>query len=303
MNQKPFYTLSNNSAEEIYKFLRSNSFERSTIEQISVPREKFPFLSEELNKIKFLLENEAKFLILKPLENLDLNKKRIGTWIIANLMGDPLVQNEKGNRFICVYDRDRKNTMRNGARYHQTREGGTIHTDNVNIPENWEFLVLSCVNSAMTGGENILVNGILIYEELKKNFPDALKILEKPFYWECRGVADSTYQAPIITYNKKGEPLFRHLRPYMESAHQKVAVPLTEEQVYAVDTLDSLLESSRFQFRHTLKPGETLISYDSQVLHGRTCFSDFFNARTIEEVDERPLKRTMDRLWIKAEAR
>ncbi len=46
--------------------------------------------------------------------------------------------------------------------------------------------------------------------------------------------------------------------------------------------------------------GEILLTYDSQVLHGRTCFSDEMNAVTIfdwKKDHNKPLKRTMDRLW------
>jgi alpha-ketoglutarate-dependent taurine dioxygenase len=221
---------------------------------------------------------------------------------MSRVLGEALVQNEVGDKVICVYDRDRNNSMTKGARYHQTREGGSIHTDNVNVPFRWEYLFLSCISSAMSGGENILVNGLLVHKILKEKFPDVLLILEKNFIWEQRGVAEATYEAPIITYNEKGEPLFRHLRPYMESAHQKTNKALTAEQLFAIDTLDSILEHSDNQYRHTFKSGEILVTNDSQVLHGRTCFSDAFDAVTISEWKKdhkHPLKRTMDRIWIK----
>jgi alpha-ketoglutarate-dependent taurine dioxygenase len=88
----------------------------------------------------------------------------------------------------------------------------------------------------------------------------------------------------------------------MESAHKKLDMPLTDEQMYAIDTLDSVIEHSDNQYRHTFKAGEILLTYDSQVLHGRTCFSDDMDAVTIFDFKKdhnRPLKRTMDRLWAK----
>jgi alpha-ketoglutarate-dependent taurine dioxygenase len=154
----------------------------------------------------------------------------------------------------------------------------------------------------MSGGENILLNGLRVHKILKEKFPDVLAILEKNFIWEQRGVADATYEAPIIAYNSKNEPMFRHLRPYMESAHLKTNNPLTAEQLYAIDTLDSILEHSDNQYRYTFSSGEILISNDSQTLHGRTCFSDAFNAINILEWKKdhhHPLKRTFDRIWIK----
>lgn len=220
----------------------------------------------------------------------------------GKLFGNLLVQNEQGAKVITVYDRDRLGSMFSGARYHQTREGGSIHTDNVNVPELWDYLYLSCISPAFVGGENILVDGVLINSILEEKFPKAFEILKSPFIWEMRGVKDELYNAPIITYDEKGEPHFRHLRPYMESAHVKAETPITAEQLYALDVLDALLNDSNNQVRYLMQAGDILLSKDDQVLHGRTCFSDDLAAVSIEELGEnpgRPLKRTMDRLWVK----
>ncbi len=220
---------------------------------------------------------------------------------LGELFGKLLVQNEQGAKVITVYDRDRLGSMFTGSRYHQTREGGSIHTDNVNVPELWDYLYLSCISPAHVGGENILVDGILIHDLLQKNFPKAFEILKSPFIWEMRGVKDELYNAPIITYDDQGEPHFRHLRPYMESAHIKANTPLTAEQLYALDVLDALLNDSNNQVRYRMESGDILLSKDDQVLHGRTCFSDELDAISIDErasFPNKPLKRTMDRLWI-----
>ncbi|MCB9060182.1 MAG: TauD/TfdA family dioxygenase [Halobacteriovoraceae bacterium] len=220
--------------------------------------------------------------------------------LIGSYFGKLLEQNENGDQVIMVYDRDRNSSMWNGARYHQTREGGSIHTDNVNVPEKWDYLYLSCISPALVGGESILVDGIRVHNELQKNYPKALKVLENNFIWEMRGVADKLYEAPIITYDN-GIPAYRHLRPYMESAHQKANTPLTNEQSYAIDVLDAITNSSEYQAHFNLKKGDILIAKDSQVLHGRACFSDDLEAISFEDYllgKGKVLKRTMERLWI-----
>lgn len=243
---------------------------------------------------------------LAPLTNqslLDVEQIHLISPLLGKHFGELLVQNEAGDTVISVYDRDRYGSMYNGARYHQTREGGSIHTDNVNIPDRWEYLILTCLAPAQVGGENILVNALTIHHELKKEFPDVLKTLEENFTWEMRGVGQSLYEAPIVTYNENSQPAFRHLRPYMESAHAKAEKALTPKQLYALDVLDALTNSSRFQQRYRMKKGDILFTLDSQVLHGRTCFSDAFNAVAypdfIASGKQGTLKRTMERLWIK----
>jgi alpha-ketoglutarate-dependent taurine dioxygenase len=301
-----YYSFSGDSQNEIYDYIK-NLHSYTKVEDAKIlDSEDAPVFMREMEIIRNELENGKRLVIVKPF--IDLNNKytileqRTIYWLMANILGETLVQNEAGDRAILVYDRDRKNSMLNGARYHQTREGGTIHTDNVNVPFKWEYLVLACIAPAMEGGENILVNALHVHKILKQKFPDVLAILENNFLWEQRGVADATYEAPIITYNKKGEPEFRHLRPYMESAHRKLNSPLSDEQMYALDTLDAVLEHSDNQYRHTFAAGEILLTYDAQVLHGRTCFSDSFNAVVIHDWikdHNLPLKRTMDRLWAK----
>lgn len=305
LNDNFTYAFSLEAQNEIYDFIKAlHSYELIQDAKI-LENDDCPIFMKEVEVVRNELENGKRIVIVRPFIDLHnkytIQEQRTISWLLGNALGEPLVQNEANDKVICVYDRDRTNSMTNGARYHQTREGGTIHTDNVNVPFHWEYLVLTCISPAMSGGENILVNGLTIYKILKENHPDVISILEKNFMWEQRGVSDAIYEAPILTYNKKGEPMFRHLRPYMESAHKKCNRPLTDRELYAIDTLDSVIEHSDNQYRHTFKAGEILLTYDSQVLHGRTCFSDAVDAITIFDYKKehyKPLKRTMDRLWI-----
>ncbi len=223
------------------------------------------------------------------------------TEIMSGYAGDILIQNSSQDKVIEVFDRNRKFSINNGSRYHQTREGGSIHTDNVNIPYYWDYLMFSCLSSAKAGGETILVDSKEIHAELSKNFKQAKKILEKKFYWEKRGISNELYQAPILTYDKLGRPNFKYLRPYLEAAHIKAKKYLSSKQLYALDVLDALLESSKFQFRFKMQKGNILFNLDSKVLHGRASFSDSLNALPLEKIgnNENRLKRTMIRVWIK----
>ncbi len=223
------------------------------------------------------------------------------TEIASCFLGNLVSQNKHGEKNVVVYDRGRNLSIKNGARYHQTREGGSIHTDNVNVSSRWKYMILSCLAEGQVGGETILVNGNDVYNQLKKNYKEAKRILQKKFFWEKRGVSKSFYSAPILQINKKGEAEFRYLRPYLESAHIKKKKPLNSKQLYALDVLDALLESSKNQYRCHLKAGDLILALDSQVLHGRTSFSDFYHSKSVFSNNKKksPLKRTMVRTWIK----
>ena len=304
LNDNFYFNFTGDAQNEIYDYVKSLHFYNRPEEAKGLDAEDCPTFKKEMEEVRSELENGKRIVIIKPFIDLQnkytILEQRTIFWLMGNVLGENLVQNEAGEKAILVYDRDRTNSMSNGARYHQTREGGTIHTDNVNVPFKWHYLLLACLSPAMAGGENILVNALNVHKILKEKHPDVLAILENNFLWEQRGVADATYEAPIITYNQKGEAEFRYLRPYMESAHHKLECPLTDKQMYALDTLDAVLEHSDNQYRHTFSAGEILLTYDAQVLHGRTCFSDSLNAVTILDWKNdhcKPLKRTMDRLW------
>lgn len=248
------------------------------------------------------LEEGPGVLVLSAGEGFTPLERQAAIWIVANCLGEPLVQDSQGNRLIHVYDRDRTKRMTDGARYHQTREGGSLHTDNVNMPDAWEFLVFGCVEPALIGGETVLAHGELVHRLLEQVAPEALAALREPFCWEYRGIADALYEAPTITYDSQGRPNYRYLRPYLESAHRKAGRPLSERQAWALDVLDSAMEQGANQLRLTLRAGDILITHDSRVLHGRTSFADHFESTTILEVNlhpQRALRRSFERVWVK----
>lgn len=274
-----------------------------------------------LNKAKKIILNNKKFInFIKSCEKKIKNKKIKGiiisfskdnsispklmtviTETVSNILGNLLPQNKDNEELIFVYDRNRNLSMHKGSRYHQTREGGSIHTDNVNINFRWDYMILSCLSSPEIGGENIFVSGDVVYSRLKK-FKIALNTLKKKFIWEKRGVSNSFYRAPVLTFRNK-VPEFRYLRPYMISAYERKKISMTKNQLYSLDTLDAILEDSKNQVRKKMYPGDLLLVKDAQFFHGRTSFSDHINAKEIfkNKVSKKKVKfkRTMLRAWIK----
>lgn len=212
-------------------------------------------------------------------------------------MGDCLKQNSSGERSILVFDRDATRRMVDGQRYHQSHEGGSLHTDNVNIPECWEFMLLTCLQPAMIGGENILVSAVSVFEYFQKHDPDVLLTLAKDFWWEYRGFSDGFFRAPILFYNRSGEPCFRWLREYMESAHHRLAQPFTPEQQHALDSLTNITLDPHFQFHYSFRKGQILFANDLQLFHGRTAFRDAQAASSDYDFSH-PVNRLMQRNWV-----
>jgi hypothetical protein len=292
------YSLSSAAAGEAIALVRSLS--RAALGTVlDLQADQVPALRKELDSCRRQVERDQRMVLIDPVPSLDFHERRMFAWIVAALFGDPLVQNADGDRLIAVYARSGVKRVADGARYHQTREGGAAHTDNVNTPEHWEYLVFSCIRPAWLGGESIMISGFAVHQELNAR-PDALEILRQPFWWEYRGISDDVYQAPVVTYDERGEPRFRYLRRYLESAHQRAGQPLTPSQVWALDTLDAILELSHLRFRVAMHAGHILVTYDSQVLHARTSFSEPVPGAPSDvlEATGGPY-RFFDRVWVR----
>ena len=287
----------------IYNITNKNYKKYNLVETKSKILKNSKFVTFIKNCEKKIKKKDIKGIIISFSNKKFINPSimKIITEAVSNILGTSLSQNNNNDKLIFVYDRDRNLSMHKGSRYHQTREGGSIHTDNVNIDFKWDYMILSCVSSPEVGGENIFVNGDLVYLKLKK-FKTALETLKKNFIWEKRGDSKNFYKAPVLSFNGK-TPEFRYLRPYMISAYQRKKKLMTRKQLYSLDTLDAILEDSNNQVRKKLFPGDLLLVKDAQFFHGRTSFSDYLNSKDIFNYDKKnnktKLKRTMLRAWIK----
>ena len=290
------------AAEEQFKYFIQSMGEFNQITDLNISKLDLPQFLNELELCREEIENGQRFIILQPIEGLRYNEIQMQCWIVSILLGFPLNQDQYGTRLIHIYDRDRTKRIKDGARYHQTHENGAVHTDNVNTPLPWHYLMVGCVSPAMIGGENIIVSALSVHDFLEKKAPDQLAVLRENFWWECRGISDQLYQAPIITYNSADEPMFRYLRTYLEFAHVKAKQPLTDKQIQALDALDAASNMSEFQIKHRLKKGQILVAYDSQIFHDRECFMDYPESISVEEKQAGKsgiLRRSLERTWIK----
>lgn len=291
------FCIDRGARDEVLRFVAAAA--ERPLESVSWDDGALPLLRREIECCRGWMDAGARMAIIRPVEGLSLHGRRVFAWAVANLFGEPLVQNAEGDRVIAVYARPGNRRVIDGARYHQSREGGGPHTDNVSLPDAWEYLVFSCIRPATIGGESILIDGLAVHRELQR-VPQALRVLERPFWWEYRGIAEGVFEAPIVTYHD-GQPHFRYLRKYLESAHRRAGTPLTDEQVWALDVLEALVDRTDLQFRTRLEGGEILVTIDSQVLHARTAFADATpgGPRDAAEALRAGGWRFFDRVWAR----
>ena len=271
-------------------------------------------ITELKNNRNFLNNSEHAFSILQK-EILDFKKKflveGIGFFIIdgkcftdfskeelieiyqnvCRILGTLYVQNDKNQKLVQVQDSGK--SMKSGGRYHQTKEGGSYHTDSPQWEKVPDFIGMCCINPAKKGGESKFVSVYSIHNKMLKEHKQFLEILYQQFHFDKRGEFESkespTVFEPIFTYNNN-QLKCRYLRDYINDGQMIQNTPLSKEQNEALDIFDKIIHDENLVVSYKLRQNEMVFFNNNRVMHGRTAFEDF------EGIEN---KRLMIRTWIK----
>ena len=271
-------------------------------------------ITELKNNRNFLNNSEHTFSILQK-EILDFKKKflveGIGFFIIdgkcftdfskeelieiyqnvCRILGTLYVQNDKNQKLVQVQDSGK--SMKSGGRYHQTKEGGSYHTDSPQWEKVPDFIGMCCINPAKKGGESKFVSVYSIHNKMLKEHKQFLEILYQQFHFDKRGEFESkespTVFEPIFTYNNN-QLKCRYLRDYINDGQMIQNTPLSKEQNEALDIFDKIIHDENLVVSYKLRQNEMVFFNNNRVMHGRTSFEDF------EGIEN---KRLMIRTWIK----
>ena len=271
-------------------------------------------ITELKNNRNFLNNSEHTFSILQK-EILDFKKKflvkGIGFFIIdskcftdfskeelieiyqnvCKILGTLYVQNDKNQKLVQVQDSGK--SMKSGGRYHQTKEGGSYHTDSPQWEKVPDFIGMCCINPAKKGGESKFVSAYSIHNKMLKEHKQFLEMLYQQFHFDKRGEFESkespTVFEPIFTYNNN-QLKCRYLRDYINDGQMIQNTPLSKEQNEALDIFDKIIHDENLVVSYKLKQNEMVFFNNNRVMHGRTAFEDF------EGIEN---KRLMIRTWIK----
>lgn len=274
------------------------------IERVEYDPSQLPRLVEEIESVRPQVDTGMGFVVFPAWAGLNIHQSRVASWLVDNAFGDPKVQDDVGSHLIQIFNMADDRSMRTGARYHETREGNSPHTDGPQVLSDPDYLCLRCVSDGWIGGENILVTADSIYNHLLEHAPHLIRVLAGDYLFHCRGVDNvdgrEYFARPILSMDDGGLRL-RFLDHYIESGHRLAKQPLTLEQRKAIDYLNCLFELAAVQFRARLEPGQQVVFANKRMLHARTEFLDRHDAREIYDPrqldDVSTANRLMDRTW------
>jgi len=254
----------------------------------------FPILEKEILELKnnFLINGNGFFIIDGDCFDgfSDEQVKEIYR-LISTGLGELYVQNIKKEKFVIITDEGK--SMSTGGRYHQTKEGGSFHTDSPQWSKVPDFVGLLCIRPAKIGGISKFVSVYTVHNQMLEIHPEYLGALYTKFHFDKRGEFEKdespTTFEPIFKY-KNNELMFRYLRNYIDAGQRIVENPLTKEQNDILDELDRIIHDEEFSVSYDLKRFDMSFFNNHRIIHGRTSFEDY---------DEVEKKRYMIRSWIK----
>ena len=256
----------------------------------------FPLLKNKILefKKKILLGGVGLFIIDGVCLKNFSSKEKISIYtLIAKILGELIIQNIKQDKIVEIKDVGK--SMKTGGRYHETKEGGSHHTDSPQWKDVPDYLGLFCVHNAKNGGTNLFLSAYTIHNKIFKDQKKFLNIFYEKFHFDKRGEfkegESPTVFEPIFKL-KDGRLYFRYLRDYIDGGHNIQNQPLSESQKEALTYLDNFMLEEDMMMHYNLKPDDMVFSDNHWVVHGRTTFEDY---------DEPDLKRLMLRTWIKDE--
>lgn len=250
--------------------------------------------AEELQPVRNALENGRGFAILPgpARDRYSAQEMQICYWLIGQMLGRPIEQNVQG---ALLYDvRDTGQDVRYGARFSVTNAESTFHTDNSFGAGVADYVGLLCIEPAKSGGLSQVVSGYSVHNELLAHHGDVLEILYQPMHIDRRGGTrpgePPTALHPVLWWDGRGL-MYRYLRYWIETGHEKIGQPLTQTQRRALDVLDQTANQPPLRVEFALRSGDLFFINNRWILHNRTAFVDH---------DEPERRRHLVRLWLEA---
>jgi TfdA family taurine catabolism dioxygenase TauD len=234
--------------------------------------------------------NGRGFILLRglPVERWTMRQAATAYFGLGAHIGSARSQNGKGHVLGHVRDLGLASNDPN-VRIYQTHERQTFHTDSCDI------VGLLCLKTAKKGGLSALVSSTTIFNEMRRQRPDLLKLLFQPVATDRRGEVPEGrkpfFEIPTFNWHQ-GYLSAIYQRQYIDSAQRFPEAPrLSPGHVEAFDMFDALTNDPRLHMFMEFKPGDVQFVHNHTILHDRTAFEDW----------PEPLhRRHLLRLWLAA---
>ncbi|KAG7005765.1 hypothetical protein G7Y79_00018g045720 [Physcia stellaris] len=259
----------------------ADDFKASGTPLTGITKDNFPLprLSGFLAFIRNELLNGKGFILFKgfPVEQWGNQKSAIAYMGLGTYLGYFVSQNGKGHVLGHVKDLGDDAGQIDKVRIYRTNARQFFHADDADL------VGLLCIARALEGGESDIVSVHHVYNTLRAEHPDVLKLLTEPIWYFDRKGEVSKGEDPYIRTSVfyleprpngrvycKWDPYF--IRSLTRFSTPGLIPPLSPAQLAAADLLEQTCK--RLALHMVLEVGDIQFLANSHVLHARTEYTD-----------------------------
>jgi alpha-ketoglutarate-dependent taurine dioxygenase len=158
------------------------------------------------------------------------------------------------------------------------------------------MIALACWHKAQSGGASMIVSAVAVHDEIRAREPRLLERLYGGYHYHRLGEQGpdeetaTPYRIPVFSVRNR-ELSCRYQRAGIAAGHRERGVPLTGEDIEALNLFDEVARAPQNRLSFYLERGEMIVINNYTVMHARTEFRNF---------PEPERQRRLVRLWLDA---
>jgi hypothetical protein len=237
------------------------------------------------------------FLLMRGLAANDTERLRRVFWIIGNVLGEPVMQNARGEILSIIADRFAGAERGVDTRGYESNDELRFHCDG------GDCIGMSCIRQAPEGGTNALVSLFAVYNELLDSYPQHLDTLNQGYPLYARkekGDAESTKRLgkvqqtriPVFAWHEGRMSTWLNIQ-LAELAAEVSRRAFSDAERDALACVEAVANRQDMQLTFKQEPGDVIFINNLAVMHRREKYHD---------AEDEAQKRMLYRVWINLHA-
>ena len=246
-----------------------------------------------INQTKEELAFGRGFTLIRGADAADAERLRRVFWTLGVAVGNPVMQNAKGEVLSIVADRFAGAQRGRDTRGYESNDELRFHCDG------GDCIAMCCIRQAPRGGMNGLVSLFSIYNEMLANHPEHLEVLKRGYALYSRkekGDTESTKNLgkvqqnliPVFAWHEGRMSTWLNIQ-LAEIAAEVSEGGFSEADRAALTCVEAVANQPGMQLTFMQQPGDMLFINNLAVMHRR---DKFFDSANPEE------RRSLYRMWI-----
>ena len=229
-----------------------------------------------MKRARAVLDDSVGFAVLDKLPVDRYSKEELTAvyWIMSEMIARPVAQSFDGTLLYDVHDTGKKIATR--VRGDLTNQKLAWHTDyGFNYPP--PYIGLLVLRTGKAGGESFVVSLSNVHNELRRNCPDLLARLYRPYHWNRQG--EYSPGDPVTNFN----PVFwcdgkrlngRVNRRLLQAGYRLMDESMDAEGAAALDALYAAMDDLEMNFTFQLEAGQIQFLNNWGCAHQRSDYVD-----------------------------